>query len=204
MATRAHSYQPAARTGGKGDEIASLIAVGTKTLVRAVVKLTPPVRRRLLQEGEGANVLLAAAMHSTVLERATAHSPLLPALLRGVKQRQDLLMAEGGCLSGQELAKVLRITRQAVDKQRRRGQLLAVRNGTTWQYPAWQIVDGAPLPGLKPVLTALQPHSPWTILAFFLSRNTRLRERRPVDLLRRGKVERVLQAAKAYAEHGAA
>ncbi len=201
MANRAHPYQAAAR---ERDEIATLVAAGTKTLVGAVVKLTPPVRRRLLQEGEGANVLLAAVMHPTVLERATERSPLLPALLRGVRQRRELLMAEGGSLSAEVLAKVLGISRQAVDKQRRRGQLVAIRDGATWRYPAWQIADGAPLPGLKPILTALRGDSPWTILAFLLSRNTRLGQRRPIDLMRRGEVKPVLRAAKAYGEHGAA
>jgi len=204
MATRTHPHHTAVRAGVRSDEIAALVAAGTRTLVRAVVKLRPPVRRRLLREGEGANVLLEAAMHPTVLERAAEPSPLLPALLRGVKQRRDLLSAEGGSLSGEALARVLGITRQGVDKQRRRGQLLAVRDGASWQYPAWQIVDGTALPGLKPVLGALREQSPWTILAFLLSRNARLEERRPLDLLRQGEVEPVLRAARAFGDHGAA
>lgn len=204
MATRTHPHPTAARTGVRSEEIAALVAAGTRTLVRAVVKLRPPVRRRLLREGEGANVLLEAALHPTVLERATGHSPLLPALLRGVKQRRDLLSADGGSLSGEALAKVLRITRQGIDKQRRRGQLLAVRDGASWRYPAWQLVNGTPLPGLKPVLAALRAQSPWTVLAFLLSRNARLAEHRPLDLLRRGEVEPVLRAARAFGEHGAA
>ncbi|HKV43486.1 MAG TPA: hypothetical protein VJT32_02235 [bacterium] len=190
--------------GNERDEIATLVAAGTKTLFHAVVKLTPPARRRLLREGEGANVLLAAALHPSLLERAAEHSPLLPALLRGVKQRRDLLMAEGGTLSGEMLAKTLGITRQAVDKQRRRGQLLAIHEGATWRYPAWQIADGTPIAGLKPALAALRKHPAWTVVAFLLSRNTRLGARRPIDLMRRGEVEPVLRAAKAYGQHGAA
>lgn len=188
----------------ESDEITTLIGEATKTLVRTIGKLSRPVRRRLLKEGDGAHVLIEAALHPAILESARGSSPLLPALLRGVKQRRVLLHAEGGSFSGEEIAKALGISRQAVDKQRRQGRLLAVRDGATWRYPAWQIANGDPLPSLTAVLHILHEQSPWTIMAFLLSRNVRLGSRRPLDLLRKGRVEPILKAAEAYGEHGAA
>jgi helix-turn-helix protein len=187
----------------ESDEISTLIGEGTKTLARTLGKLTRPLRQRLLKEGDGAYIVIEAALHPTVLASAIKQSPLLPALLRGVKQRRTLLQAGGGSLSGDEIAAALGISRRAVDKLRRQGRLLAVRDGGTWRYPAWQIADGDLLPGLTRILRALHEQSPWTIMAFLLSRSMRLGSRRPLDLLRRGRVEPVLKAAESYGEHGA-
>jgi hypothetical protein len=41
-------------------------------------------------------------------------------------------------------------------------------------------------------------------LTFFLNANDRLNGSRPLDMLRSGKVEPVLEAAASYGEHGAA
>jgi hypothetical protein len=201
MSARTHARDAST---SEGDEIAALVAEGTKTLVRAVTALAPSLRHRLVREGRGTDVLLTAAMHSPVLERTREQSPLLPALLRGVQQRRQLSSAEGGMLSADLFAKALGVSRQAVDKQRRRGQLLAVRAGNVWRYPAWQIADGAVLPGLRRVLALLPGQSAWTVIAFCLSRNMRLGGRRPLDLLRRGDLHPVLSAARAFGEHGAA
>jgi len=149
-------------------------------------------------------VLVAAAMQPAVVEHVETPSPLLPALLRGAQAKRQLLEAEGGTLSAAEVARLLRLSRQAVDKQRRTGRLLALRAGPSWRYPAWQFIDGQSLPGLPEVLAALRAVSPWTTAAFLLSRNTRLGERRPVDLLRRGELDAVERAAQAHGEHGAA
>ena len=53
-------------------------------------------------------------------------------------------------------------------------------------------------------IRALKGVSPWSVVAFFLSRNARLGSRRPLDMLRRGDVTAVVGAARAYGEHGAA
>jgi len=186
------------------DEMATLVAEATKTLVRTIGRLSGPARRQLLKEADGAHILVETVLHPSILESTRARSPWLPALLRGVEQRRILLQSDGGSLSGEEVAKALGISRQAVDKQRRRGHLLAVRAGGTWRYPAWQIAEGAALPSLAAVMRVLQRQSPWTVMAFFLSRNARLASRRPLDLLRKGTADAVLRAAEAYGEHGAA
>jgi len=203
MVTRTpHPHRGAAAL--ERDELTTLIGEGTKALALAIAKLARPLRQRLVEEGDGAGVLIEAALHATLLATPAKQSPLLPALLRGVKERRTLLQAEGGSLSGEQVATALGISRQAVDKQRQRGRLLAVRERAAWRYPAWQLADGGALPGLPEILRILHGQSPWTILAFLLSRNARLGSRRPLDLLRRGSVDPVSRAAEAYGEHGAA
>ncbi len=184
--------------------VAELLGRAAAALARSLMTMPPHVQRKLLQAPAEEDVLVAAAMQPTVVERVRSSSPLLPALLRGAQAKRQLLEAEGGTLSATEVARLLRRSRQAVDKQRRTGRLLALRAGPSWRYPAWQFVDGQPLPGLPEVLAALREVSPWTAAAFLLSRNARLGGRRPVDLLRRGELDAVVRAAQAYGVHGAA
>jgi hypothetical protein len=184
--------------------VAELLGRATAALARSLTDMSRSDQQRLLRASGGEDVLVAAAMQPSVVEHVRTASPLMPALLRGARARRELLEAEGGTLSVAEVARFSRRTRQAVDKQRRAGHLLGVRVGPAWRYPAWQFADGQPLAGLREVLAALRGASPWAMAAFFLSRNARLGARRPLDVLRRGEVEAVVKAARAYGEHGAA
>jgi hypothetical protein len=166
--------------------------------------MPPKAQEALLEAPAGEEVLIRAALHPTVVGTVVSSSPLLPALLRGVEEKRRLVNTEGGTLSAGEVAQVLGITRQAVDKQRRGHKLLGLRVGQTWRYPAWQFVDGAPLAGLDRVLARLRDVSPWTVAAFIVGRHARLGGRRPLDLLRKGEVTLVVDAARAYGTHGAA
>jgi hypothetical protein len=57
---------------------------------------------------------------------------------------------------------------------------------------------------MKDVLAALKAHDSWMQVSFMLSPNSRLANKKPLDLLRKGKLEKVLMAAAALSEHGAA
>lgn len=149
-------------------------------------------------------VLVSVAMQPAIVERLVTEDPLLKAKLRGIEAQRRLLEDEGGTMSAEEAGALLGITRQAVDKARREGRLFALRVAGRWQYPAWQFADSAVLPSLREVLASLHMTSPWVKVAFFLSRNARLGDKRPVDLLRGEEFEDVLRAARAYGQHGAA
>jgi hypothetical protein len=103
----------------------------------------------------------------------------------------------GGLLGG--------ISRQAVDKRRRAGKLLALPAGErSWRYPVWQLeAEGGVLPGLEEVLRNFGVEDPWTRAAFLLGGNDRLSGKRPLDALREGLVEDVARAARSVGEHGA-
>ena len=106
------------------------------------------------------------------------------------------------------MGELLGISRQAVDQRRRKGELLALQPGgkRAYRYPAWQLEEGGTLPGLKNILAILERHDPWMRLQFFLREHPRLGGKRPLDVLRekRGaEMDRVLDAAKTYGEHGA-
>ena len=178
-------------------------------LVRAVVDATAnlPPKELELEGGRVLNVLL-----ERLADRVLPTSdPLAMARFRGVIAMRELLSAEGGALAASDVAQLLGISRQAVDKRRKLGQLLAVevpKRGLL--YPAWQFTDaGAPLPGLLDVLKVLGSHDAWAQARFFLSGNDWLEGKRPLDVLRVGGVDqvlvdRVLAAARVFGEHGAA
>jgi hypothetical protein len=139
-------------------------------------------------------------------DAAPAADPLARARLRGDRRRQALLAADGGVLGVAEVARRLALTRQAVDRRRATGRLLAVSAGRHgYRYPAWQFDVAGPLPGLAPVLAALRAgdHDPWMQLAFFVEGRTDLDGRRPLDLLRAGEIAPVVVAARRLGEHGA-
>jgi hypothetical protein len=133
---------------------------------------------------------------------------------RGVAMRARLVEEEGGLLSGEQAAARLGISRQAIDKRRRAGTLLAIpRPSRGFGYPAWQFPtdadtaandEGGRLPGLAETLKALGKEPPLAKQRFFLSGNHRLGKARPLDRLREGRVDEVVRAARAFGEHGAA
>lgn len=130
---------------------------------------------------------------------------LWKARLRGLMEQTRLLDFEGGTISASEAGAVLHLTRQAVDKRRRAGKLVALKFGRRgYAYPVWQFASGGTLPGLEQVLAVIQWDDSWMQAVFILGNNARLDGERPLDMLRRGDIDAVVRAARAYGEHGAA
>ncbi len=151
-------------------------------------------------------VLEAMLAARKVLVRADKdRDPLELARLRGQQARMALLSREGGTYTATEVARLLKISRQAVNKRRQAGRLLALPLGRHgFAYPAWQFTDTDVLPGFAEVLTRLADHDSWMQARFFVNANLRLGDARPLDEIRRGNIETVLKAADGYGEHGAA
>ena len=130
--------------------------------------------------------------------------PLRAAWVRGLESRQRLILAEGGTFSAEQVARHLGLTRQAVDKRRRAGRLIALNTGRRgYAYPAWQFESEQVLAGVEAVLTDLIVRDGWIQTAFFLSGDPRLEGATPLDQLRTGNVEAVRRAARGYGEHSA-
>lgn len=180
-------------------------ALGQRSL--AAVADAPSDYEALLQALQA----LSAVGGSEAIEAWRRQDPLAGAKLRGLQAQGRLLAAEGGALTGAQVAEALGISRQAVDKRRRAGSLLAVQTGRRgYAYPAWQLDPRGPggvLSGFNLVLRELGRdgvHSPWTCLSWFLAGDARLRGARPLDALRKGRVAAVRAAAAAFGEQGAA
>ena len=172
-----------------------------REFVRSVVDATSDVPDEELRSPKVLRVLL-----ERLADRVLPTSdPLARARFRGTLEMRRLLNEDGGAFTGRDVAELLGISRQAVDKRRKAGQLLALelpKRGLL--YPAWQFAEGDLLPGLVEVLTALDGHDAWARARFFVTENDRLAGERPLDALRRGQLEPVLQAAHSFGQHGAA
>ena len=182
--------------------------VFARRALRAVADLSRRMEEPSLREAVSApsdyGVLLAALEAEPGFSLLTRDDPLAGARLRGLAARQDLLAREGGSLGVQEVAKLLRLSRQAVHKRHLAGRLLAIDCGRHgYVYPAWQFVPEGVLPGLEEVLRALADHDSWMQLAFFVSENDALDDETPLAALRRDDLPAVLRAARLYGEHAA-
>jgi hypothetical protein len=150
-------------------------------------------------------VLFEALTEPSLGPQLAAEYPLAAARLRGVKRQQSLVKESGGVFKADEVAELLGISRQAVDKRRRLNQLIGLTQGRRgYAYPAWQFENGRTITNLELVLARLRDHDPWMKLTFFINPNDRLHDASPLQALRSGKTESVLQAAESYGVHGAA
>lgn len=191
----------AAETPGKTAFVARALA--------ALATMTEELNERSLANIAGATsdylVLVKALQQPEVAAIFKEDDPLLPARLRGLEARQQILEAEGGTMTVSEVASMLGITRQAVEKRRKAGKLIALSLGQRgYAYPRWQFDADRVLPGLDAVLHELEMPDGWGQVGFLLSPNTRLKRRRPLDVLRAGMIDDAIWAAGAYGETGAA
>jgi hypothetical protein len=149
-------------------------------------------------------VLLRVLSSGEILEDLTRVEPLAPAFIRGIQAQRRLIEEHGGTLAAEQVAEILGITRQAVEKRRRAGKLIALTVGRHgYRYPVWQFTKTGVLPGFEDVLAALASYDEWMQTAFFVSENPRLGDHTPLEMLKAGKLDWVLNAAEAYGEHGA-
>ena len=149
-------------------------------------------------------VLLRALSSRELLDDLVAAEPLAPAFIRGIEASRRLIDKHGGAFTAVKVAEALDISRQMVDKRRRAGKLLAVSTGRHgYRYPVWQFDESGVVPGLDDVLKVLSAHDEWMQVAFFVSKDPRLANRAPIDALKDGELDAVLDAAAVYGEHGA-
>lgn len=130
-------------------------------------------------------------------------SPELRVRLRGAIARRELLESEGGVLSPSSVARLLGISRQSVGQRRAANRLLAVEGTHGYLYPSWQFDGSKPLDGMAEVLELLAEEDSWTRFIFFLSEDEAAQGKRPIDLLRKRKLEPVLRAARMQGRQGA-
>lgn len=184
-----------------------VIARALSGLAAALPRVTPDQLTTLAAEETDYAVLASLCQAPAMLDAWQRTDPFAAARQRGAEVKQQLLEAEGGVEPVSAVAERLGITRQAVEKRLRHGQLLAFELPQGRLYPRWQFAGDHvldPLPALLPTLEG----TAWEKASWFLSANPRLGDVRPMDVLRRPTPRRsaddVLRAAAAEREYGAA
>jgi hypothetical protein len=132
-----------------------------------------------------------------------ADNRLANAIARGISARQKLMEAEGGSYSAEEAAEHLGVSKAAILKRYQKRQLLGWRleRQNAVRFPVWQFSESKVLPGLEQVLAALNERSrldDFGRILFFLSNIGFLDGKRPLDLLRSGHLNKVLEATQGY------
>jgi hypothetical protein len=174
----------------------------------AVIQLTRTLPASVLEEtataGNNVLVLLRALQSPEVLPELERYEPLASPYLKGLQAQQELLRHADGLMTSEEVAQMLGITRQAVDKRRQSKKLIAVPQGQrAFGYPACQFDSKGTLRGLEDMLNALNAEDAWMQLTFLLSPNAELDDLSPLALLREGRSSIVSEVAARFGEHGA-
>ncbi len=120
---------------------------------------------------------------------------------REAEQFRKQLLAE--CVSVDEAARITGRTRQALERRRRDGKLLAVKVKNQWRYPRWQFDPTSPggvVAGLPDVLAHLDL-SPLGTAAWLTESMDAFDDRTAIEMLWNGKTEEVIELAEEYG-HG--
>lgn len=212
LARTAEGVEPAAVAAAtrfleasRSDESHALLAARTLAwLAHGVGSLDRSATKEVLASPSNEDAV--TAMIERLVIESSEQSPLIRARLRGARRRLELLEAEGSWISAEETALRLGKSRDALDKRRTRGTILALPKGGEYVYPEWQFDESTRdglLPGLRDVLKDFGVQSPWMRLEFLLAHHEELGGDRAIDALRASEVERVRQLAASYGEQGA-
>jgi hypothetical protein len=116
-------------------------------------------------------------------------------LAEGALLKAELLERAGGTLGVGQVADILRISRQAVDKRRKAGKLIAVSFGADFAYPACQFTADGILTGIDRALEAMAVSDAWMRLEWLLTEDEALGGLSPLEALKAGSVEAVIDLA---------
>jgi hypothetical protein len=141
--------------------------------------------------------------------RTNRHEPntqFHAALLRGVQSKQEIMAFQGGAISAQDAAPLLRLSsKQAVLDRFHKNQLLGWREKQdAIKFPLWQFNrSGGVWDGLEDCLHILSKNTlldEWAKLLFFITPRSSLGNKLPLDLLKEGETEKAILLASQYAE----
>ena len=123
---------------------------------------------------------------------------------RGLQIVEKAKTAEGGAWDGNDLSQKFRLSPAVLHRRRKEHRIIFWRDAQhNFFYPKWQFTEsGALRPGIEEILNTFNSSDEWRIMRYFLSARYQLGEKRPLDLLRAGRVEEVLAHAKSNAEEG--
>lgn len=132
------------------------------------------------------------------LPLGAASAAVARAEAEATKTRRALL---GDCVTAEEAARLTRRSRQSLERFRRAGRVVALRERNQWLYPRWQFVPdatGGIVDGLGEVLKELRLSPAGA--AYWLTRRHQRLNAVPIGLLCSGRLQAVLDAAREYGE----
>jgi hypothetical protein len=161
------------------------------------------LREHAFEYSPGRLAELASVAFERAFSRSRPEDKMANALARGLSVREKMAAEEGGNMSAEETARYLGVTKQSVLNLYHGGKLLGwkTQKQGAVRFPVWQFEEKERLAGLEKVLQKLNESGvldDWGKTGFFLQSQSILENRRPLDLLREGKIERVIEAAENF------
>jgi hypothetical protein len=173
----------------------------TGAVVKRIESIPEKTALDLLKQGTDAEMMVSFATTAEAFpEVSTVRiDPLAKARARGMSLRQRILTRDD-MLTLAEAAQALGLTPPAVNDRFRAGKLIALEAGARGRrYPAWQFEDEVAGRPLEAVLQVLKGLNSWTSYRFFTTPDSALEDETPLEVLRRGDIEAVIEAAKLFA-----
>lgn len=138
-----------------------------------------------------AGALIRVLSDTAILGASAAEiDPEAVDLAKEIEHCDALLRRTGGTSTASKVARLLGISRQAVDKRRQNGALLAMRQGSDWHYPRVQFHGRDTLPNLPEVVRGMAETGPWVTLEFLVTPDTALLGLTPREALLNGGADR--------------
>lgn len=168
--------------------------------LKALIKLSKS--DRLVETAAASSdysLLLKALSSPEAMELLAATDPLAKAEVRGILVKQQLIEASGGTYNSKEVADLLGISRQAVDKRRKNSKLIGIPKGKgSYLYPVWQFTSGKTIVGLELVMNVIKDLDPWMQVTFMLNPTLNENKKNPIALLEEGSIDKAVEIAKIY------
>jgi hypothetical protein len=115
----------------------------------------------------------------------------------GEVRKAELIEMAGGLLTSQAVASLLKLPEQSIEARHRAGEIISVRAGKDYGYPACQFGPGGMVPGLLEALAVMPMRADWMRLEWLLVPDDALDGLSPLAALRAGRFKDVIGIARA-------
>jgi hypothetical protein len=114
----------------------------------------------------------------------------------GFVRKTELTEMAGGLLPSQAVASLLNIPEQLVEERHKAGEIIAVRAGEDYGYPACQFGPDGMVPGLSEALAVMPMRADWMRLEWLLVPDDALDGVSPLEAPGAGRLEDVADVAR--------
>ncbi|MDM0067055.1 antitoxin Xre/MbcA/ParS toxin-binding domain-containing protein [Variovorax sp. J31P207] len=180
--------------------------VAKKSADRAVSFLREAIESLIAQKID-LDVLVSRAAEAAQ-ERIAAHeipavalnpSPGYQAAVDAGAAARTRMFKGADMLSSDRIAEILGVTRETINTRRKGGELLGLTHGgRIVRYPSWQL-EGPVASAMPALMDIFKDFDPWAMYLFLTRSNPNLDGVIPLDLLRAGDMQSVVDAASIYA-----
>ena len=111
-----------------------------------------------------------------------------------------LQLKDDGAWTEVELVANFGFTSAELQKRREGYRIISWRDAENrFFYPKWQFNEtGQLIPGVENILRLFRSHDEWRVMSYFLGSRKQLDVSSPLDLIRKGKLKRVIDHAKLH------